>query len=166
MVSRPSTEAQQAAAAARRSTASSAGAPERTCPPGHVLSFIRGSAAATAAAGDRGPGRRDVDRRRAAVLVARLDPDVADGERAHAVAHVDLGAHVGDHRHRADVVDLLRRLWEEGTTIAVITHDREVAAALPRCVAMRDGRIESDLVTAPPEVGAGSGIAGRPEAAR
>ncbi len=42
------------------------------------------------------------------------------------------------------VLDLLVRLNEEGTTIAVITHDQAVAAELPRRVEMRDGRIVRD----------------------
>jgi putative ABC transport system ATP-binding protein len=42
------------------------------------------------------------------------------------------------------VLGLLRELNEEGTTLVVITHDRELAAALPRHVAMRDGRVVSD----------------------
>ncbi|MBY8882446.1 ABC transporter ATP-binding protein [Actinacidiphila acidipaludis] len=42
------------------------------------------------------------------------------------------------------VLDLLTRLNAEGTTIAVITHDREIAALLPRRVELRDGRIVID----------------------
>jgi putative ABC transport system ATP-binding protein len=42
------------------------------------------------------------------------------------------------------ILDLLRELHEEGTTIAVITHDREVAASLARQVEMRDGEIIHD----------------------
>ena len=41
-------------------------------------------------------------------------------------------------------MDLLGELHREGTTIVVITHDRDVAAALPRHVHLRDGRIEED----------------------
>ncbi|SNY26207.1 ABC transporter ATP-binding protein [Paractinoplanes atraurantiacus] len=43
------------------------------------------------------------------------------------------------------VLDLLRRLNEEGTTIVLITHDRDIAASLPRQVEIRDGRIVSDV---------------------
>ena len=39
------------------------------------------------------------------------------------------------------VLELLHRLNEEGTTIAIITHDQEIAAGLPRRVEIRDGRL-------------------------
>ena len=42
------------------------------------------------------------------------------------------------------VLALLRRWNEEGTTIAVITHDRDIAASLPRRIELRDGRVVSD----------------------
>jgi putative ABC transport system ATP-binding protein len=43
------------------------------------------------------------------------------------------------------VLDLLIALnRSEGTTIALITHDRDVAARLPRRIAMRDGVVERD----------------------
>jgi putative ABC transport system ATP-binding protein len=41
----------------------------------------------------------------------------------------------------AGVVALLRELHAGGTTVLVITHDRELAAALPRQIALRDGRV-------------------------
>ena len=43
-----------------------------------------------------------------------------------------------DTRTGADVLDLLRSL---DTTLLVITHDRDLAAALPRRVELRDGRV-------------------------
>jgi putative ABC transport system ATP-binding protein len=44
-----------------------------------------------------------------------------------------------------EVLGLLRQLnAEDGTTIAVITHDRDLAASLPRQVHILDGRIEHD----------------------
>jgi len=42
------------------------------------------------------------------------------------------------------VLALLVRLNSEGTTIAVITHDQDVAALMPRQVEIRDGRIVVD----------------------
>jgi putative ABC transport system ATP-binding protein len=42
------------------------------------------------------------------------------------------------------VLDLLTGLNNEGTTIAIITHDRDIAAGLPRQIEFRDGRIVSD----------------------
>ncbi|MFG1609541.1 ABC transporter ATP-binding protein [Actinoplanes sp. NPDC049265] len=50
-----------------------------------------------------------------------------------------------DGANSAGVLALLRRLNDEGTTIALITHDREIAAGLPRRVEIRDGRIVSDV---------------------
>ena len=41
----------------------------------------------------------------------------------------------------AGVIDLLSELHAAGTTILVITHDREIAGSLPRQVPMRDGRV-------------------------
>ena len=48
------------------------------------------------------------------------------------------------------VLELLRRLNEEGTTIALITHARDIAAAMPRRIEMRDGRVVRAEVTAVP----------------
>jgi putative ABC transport system ATP-binding protein len=42
------------------------------------------------------------------------------------------------------VLDLLRDLNGTGTTVVVITHDRDVAAALPRRVELHDGRLSAD----------------------
>jgi putative ABC transport system ATP-binding protein len=54
-----------------------------------------------------------------------------------------------DSRSGAAVMDLLHSLNDEGRTIVVITHDREIAASLPRSVEMRDGRLtEGRLVGA------------------
>ncbi|MFC6884503.1 MULTISPECIES: ABC transporter ATP-binding protein [Actinomadura] len=44
----------------------------------------------------------------------------------------------------AGVMTLLRELHAAGTTVVIITHDREIAAALPRQVRMRDGKVTDD----------------------
>jgi putative ABC transport system ATP-binding protein len=49
-----------------------------------------------------------------------------------------------DSRSGAEIVALLRELNGEGATIVVITHDHEVAAAMPRRVEVRDGRVVAD----------------------
>jgi putative ABC transport system ATP-binding protein len=48
-----------------------------------------------------------------------------------------------DSRSGGAVMELLRELHAEGRTILIITHDRELAASLPRRVLMRDGSIEA-----------------------
>ncbi len=49
----------------------------------------------------------------------------------------------------AGVLDLFRTLHAAGHTIVLITHDPQVAAAAPRTVSLRDGRVESDQPTNP-----------------
>jgi putative ABC transport system ATP-binding protein len=49
-----------------------------------------------------------------------------------------------DSASSAGILTLLRELNAEGTTILVITHDRDIAASMPRRVEMRDGRVERD----------------------
>ena len=45
----------------------------------------------------------------------------------------------------AAVMDLLRELHRGGTTVVIITHDRDIAAALPREVRLKDGKIFSEV---------------------
>ncbi|WP_328348944.1 ABC transporter ATP-binding protein [Micromonospora sp. NBC_00421] len=52
-----------------------------------------------------------------------------------------------DTRTGQTVLDLLYRLHGEGTTIAVITHDRDIADRLPRRIEMRDGSLVADSGT-------------------
>jgi putative ABC transport system ATP-binding protein len=51
------------------------------------------------------------------------------------------------------VMAVLRELHAAGTTVVVITHDREIAAGCGRQVHMRDGRVVGDGVTTPHEAG-------------
>ena len=49
----------------------------------------------------------------------------------------------------ASILALLRELHaEDGTTICVITHDRDIAASLPRRIELLDGRIEREAIAA------------------
>jgi len=49
----------------------------------------------------------------------------------------------------AAILELIRELHEDGTTVVVITHDHDVAASMGRHIEIRDGRITSDTRTNP-----------------
>ncbi|MET0134730.1 MAG: ABC transporter ATP-binding protein [Kibdelosporangium sp.] len=49
-----------------------------------------------------------------------------------------------DSKSGAAVLDLLRELNVDGTTVVVITHDEQLAEAMPRQIRLRDGAVEQD----------------------
>lgn len=51
----------------------------------------------------------------------------------------NLDSHTSD-----DIAALFTSLNSDGTTLVVITHDRELAARFPRVVSLRDGKVTSD----------------------
>jgi len=64
-----------------------------------------------------------------------------------------------DSQSGEEVMALLRRMHEDGHTIILITHSREVAEAADRLIEIRDGRIISDRARKPrPSTGAATGL--------
>ncbi|MFJ9893036.1 ABC transporter ATP-binding protein [Streptomyces sp. NPDC091280] len=87
--------------------------------------------------------------------IGHLPPQLSGGERqrvaiARALVHgpalilADEPTGALDTANGESVMELLAELHQEGTTIAVITHDRDIAAGFPRRVEIRDGRLTSD----------------------
>jgi putative ABC transport system ATP-binding protein len=44
-----------------------------------------------------------------------------------------------------EVIDLLRGLNATGLTVVVVTHDHEIAAAMPRCLQVDDGIVRESV---------------------
>ncbi len=54
-----------------------------------------------------------------------------------------------DSKSGKDVMDLFAKLWEQGITVVLITHEPQVAAYGSRVIHLKDGRIESDALQKP-----------------
>jgi putative ABC transport system ATP-binding protein len=67
----------------------------------------------------------------------------------------NLDSHTGE-----EIMSSFERIWKQGNTIVLVTHEAEIAAHARRVVRMRDGRIESDVLTeragVAPQAGAAS----------
>lgn len=53
-----------------------------------------------------------------------------------------------DSKNRSKIMDLFTSLLDEGITLAVVTHDNEVANYARRCIRMQDGKIIEDQTRA------------------
>jgi putative ABC transport system ATP-binding protein len=54
-----------------------------------------------------------------------------------------------DSRQGREILELLEDLNRDGVTIIVVTHNDEIARALPRTIRLRDGRVEADSGVSP-----------------
>ncbi len=50
-----------------------------------------------------------------------------------------------DSRTSLEVMALFQRLWREGMTVLLVTHEPDIAAFASRVITMRDGKIRSDV---------------------
>ncbi len=54
-----------------------------------------------------------------------------------------------DSRTSIEVMALFQRLWREGMTVLLVTHEADIAAYASRVITMRDGKIRSDVEQEP-----------------
>jgi ABC-type lipoprotein export system ATPase subunit len=73
------------------------------------------------------------------VAIARalvMEPDIVLADEP--TGNLDTGS-------GSDVMSLLTELWQQGATLMVVTHDRELARRASRVVEIRDGEVVKDL---------------------
>jgi putative ABC transport system ATP-binding protein len=54
-----------------------------------------------------------------------------------------------DSRTSVEVMALFQRLWKEGMTVLLVTHESDVAAYASRVITMKDGKVRSDVRQTP-----------------
>lgn len=52
-----------------------------------------------------------------------------------------------DSRTSVEIMALFERLWKEGQTIVLVTHEPDIAAHAKRQIVLRDGKVDSDIST-------------------
>jgi putative ABC transport system ATP-binding protein len=44
-----------------------------------------------------------------------------------------------------EIMAAFQRIWQQGNTVILVTHEADIAAHARRVVRMRDGKVESDM---------------------
>lgn len=106
----------------------------------------------------RGPAKRALDRVGLATRASHTPAELSGGERqrvaiARAIVNdpllllADEPTGNLDSRTGQQIMEIFRSLNEQGVTVALVTHEREVAMQAGRIVQMRDGKVVYDELT-------------------